>query len=79
MMKLSKIAESVDYATMKTLGGKYELTNVAIRNGFYSRIWEVYRNDLEWENRDDIKGFAKSRSVVLLLQLNTKTVSNLVL
>lgn len=50
-----KIAESVDHATMKTLGGKYELTNVAIRNGFYSRIWEVYRNDLEWENRDDIK------------------------
>lgn len=50
-----KIAESVDYATMKTLGGKYELTNVAIRNGFYSRIWKVYRNDLEWENRDDIK------------------------
>lgn len=50
-----KIAESVDNATMKIFGEKYELTDVAIRNGLYSRIWEVYRNDLEWENREDIK------------------------
>lgn len=61
-----RIAEGVDYATMKTLGEKYELTDVAIRNGFYSRIWEVYRNDLEWENSEDIKGSVKSRNAVLL-------------